>query len=470
MTSGSNNDLGFAAQAGAKKLFLRYGLGFLINIAGTVIIARRGGPELWGLFAISQVVLNVFVVLSQGCWAFLIQNRTPPTREEVGNCYSLQAMISGLWALLVLCLSPAIARHLSSNELFPLLLGTVFGGFFYGWRYVVCGLSERDLQYNVSAVTELSDILVFNGIAVAGTLAGHPYAGILAGNFLRGVVSGMFALSMTRNKLYFRFSCDMIRRIAQFSLPYSGFAALQWLPIYAGPVVAGMFLGVRELGLLQLAYKTMEYPRVLVTISSRISMSFFSRLGTQADEVLSGVVKTLDNLIYFLVPAMGLIAALGPVWIPMVYGSPWLQMSDVMLMILYPHLVMAMMMILTALLSARGNSRSSFVFYGVYNVVYWSAVIIVTPRLLFFGLPVTEWIALIGCVVLLKELRSIGVSSGILARYGALLMAATIGAALLHAVALHRTPLETSMVGFIITGLWFAFSPARKEMVQWMRR
>ena len=470
MTSGSDNDLGFAAQAGAKQLFFRYGLGFLINIAGTVVIARRGGPELWGLFAISQVVLTVFAVLSQGCWAFVIQYRTPPTRDEVGNCYSLQAMISALWALMVLCLSPAIARHLSSKELFPLLLGTVFGGFFYGWRYVICGLSERNLQYQVSALTELSDIMVFNGIAVAGTLAGHPYGGILAGNILRGVVSGIVALSTAQNELYFRCSSDVIRRIARFSLPYSGFAALQWLPIYAGPVVAGLFLGVRELGLLQLAYKTVEYPRVLVTISSRISMSLFSRLGTQADEVLNGVVRTLNSLFLFLVPAMGLIAALGPVWIPPVYGSAWLPMSDVMLVILYPHLVMAMMMILTSLLSARGNSRASLVFYGVYNAVYWSAVVIVTPHLQFFGLPATEWIALVGCVVLLRELRSTGIGAGIFARYGGTLLAASLGAALLHEVALHRTLLESILAGFIMTGLWFAFSPARKEIVQWIKR
>jgi hypothetical protein len=85
---------------------------------------------------------------------------------------------------------------------------------------------------------------------------------------------------------------------------------------------------------------------------------------------------------------MGLIAALRPAWIPLVYGSAWLPMSDVML-ILYPNLV-AMMMILTS--PYAEVITASFVFYGAYNVVYWSTVSSL-PSFAIFGLPAAEWIA-----------------------------------------------------------------------------
>jgi PST family polysaccharide transporter len=470
MNSGKSESLVSVAQSGVKQLLLRYGIGFIINIAGTVIIARKGGPELWGLFAVSQVVLTVFVVLSQGCWAYVIQSKSSPSAVEIGNCYLLQTIISVVWILIVLGLSSTLSQHITSNDLLPLLLGTVLGGFFYGWRYVIGGLSERNLQYQVVTITELSDIVVFNGVAIILSIAGHPYYGILAGNCLRGILSMLVAMRVSREKVYFRLESSVLMRIARFSVPYSGFAALQWLPIYAGPVFAGIFLGIKELGLLQLAYKTVEYPRVLVTVTSRISMSLFSRLGATTDDLRSGLKHTIDALNYLLIPAMFLIAALGPVWIPFVYGPQWLPMSDIMLIIMFPHLTMSMMMIITTLLSSQGKSQASFIFYCMYNALYWSALVILTPLLQFYGLPITEWVSLAGCVILLTQLRSLGIGMKFVFQYARLLLFATLCAVIVWSVAHHRTHIEAIIVGFMMTISWFLFSPARKEMVKWISR
>ena len=458
------------AQAGAKKLLLRYGVGFLINIVGTIVIVRTGGPELWGSFAVSQVVLTVFALLGHGCWGYLIQHPATPDRKTIGNCYSLQTILSIAWSMLALSITPLLVDRLSSSALFPLVLSTLCGGFFYGWRYVVCGLSERDLKYGVATAAELTDIVVFNIIAITCALAGRPFEGLIAGNLLRGIVSTFVALRISTHRLFFDFDKDVLTKIWKFSIPYTSFIALQWLPIYAGPVVAGSLLGIRELGILQLAYKTMEYPRVLVTIAFRLSMSIFSRTGRTARE-LQDSLNTVLKLMYFaLLPALCLIVALSPLWVTVVYGSAWIDMSKVMIIIVLPHLTMAMMMIMSSLLSAQGNSRSAFIFYGVYNILYWPALFMCSSSFGFFGLPATEWIALIAAPVLVLQVKSSGVSARLIINYCALLLAASIATLLAWLIARHRTLTEAFFAVIIMTIMWFLVSPARKEILEWIKQ
>ena len=470
MVSELKENIGLAAKAGARQLFLRYGIGFLINIAGTIVIARKGGPELWGIFAVSQVVLTVFALLSHGCWGYLIQSETVPDRKTIGNCYSFQSFLSIAWSLLILVFSPVLANRLSSQDLFPLLASTVLGGFFYGWRYVTCGLSERNLQYSVAAVAELSDILTFNGIAVVLALAGHPYQGIVAGNLFRGVISTYVALRKAAEPLYFSFDGEIIIKIGKFSSPYTSFIALQWLPIYGGSVVAGLFLWIRDLGLLQLAYKTVEYPRVLVTIAFRLSMSVFSRTDKTISELQNSLKKILDILYFMLVPAMGLIVALSPRWVPVVYGGTWTAMSDVMVIIMFPHLAMAMMMILSSLMSAHGGAQKPFFFYGVYNILYWPVLIVLTRSAGFFGLPVTEWVALAACMVLIRQLSEAGIATNMVFGYLTVLLAAAGLTTLLWLIALHRSLTETISAAIIMSVLWFIGSPVRREIVGWVKK
>lgn len=468
MTFDQKENIGFATQAGAKQLFLRYGVGFLINVAGTIVIARKGGPALWGLFAVSQVVLTIFAVLSHGCWGYLIQNKSVPDRQLIGNCYTLQTLISVSWAVIILALSSFLSDRLSSKDLFPLLLATVFGGFFYGWRYVICGLSERNLQYGTAAAAELSDILVFNSVAVALALFGYPYYGILAGNIFRGVVSTFVAHRRARQNIYFLFERSTFKRVARFSFPFSSFIALQWLPIYAGPVVAGSFLTVRELGILQLAYKTVEYPRVVVTIAFRLSMSVFARAGQTVEEIRQSTQKVVDFLFFLLVPAMIILVGVSPLWVPFVYGAAWLKMTSVMGIIVFPYLIMALMMILSSLQSARGNAKASFTFYAIYNCFYWSSLIIMVTKIGFYGAPVAEWIALIGCTVLLLELRSTTGILKIVIKYIIILSVVSGAVLFLGQVALYRSLLQTVVLGSTLIIVWFLFSPAKKEMAKWL--
>lgn len=179
--------------------------------------------------------------------------------------------------------------------------------------------------------------------------------------------------------------------------------------------------------------------------------------------------RTIDVLYLVLVPVMGLLVALGPVWIPVIYGRQWLPMSNIMLIILFPHLAMAMMMILSSLMSAQGNSRGSFIFYGIYNCIYWSALIVLTPRFGFLVFPFTEWIALAGCFILLMELRSIGFDTTMVWKYAGVLVLAVSGSTFLWTIARYRSLLETVILTIAISALWVTMSPGRKEIIRWAK-
>ena len=470
MSSENINTLSSAARSGAMQLVFRYGLGFLFNIIGTVIIARQGGPELWGLFAISQVGLTVFSVLSHGCWGFIIQSQSPPTQEEIGNCFFLQSILSALWAIVVLAAAPFLASRLSAVGLVPLLLATTGGGFFYGMRYVICGLSERYLQYRVAARAELADIIVFNVVAITLTLIGHPYFGILAGNLLRGALSLVVALASSKQRIFFRYQKEIFNRIARFSMPYAGFIALQWFPIYAGPVVAGSFLSIRELGILQLAYKTVEYPRVLSTVAFRLSASVFSRLKQEGDQVERYVRRMLDMLFFLLVPIMGVLVGLSSIWVPFVYGKAWSGMSSVMAIIVIPYLLMAMMLIINSLLSSLGSVKISFLFYSAYNVVYWSALIVMTATLGFYGAPCAEWIALISIPVLLLMSQPMPFHPNVFTFNAAKVIAAGGAIMLLRQISISRSLIESLTLCGLLSVFWVAFSPAKKELKEWIQQ
>ena len=138
-------------------------------------------------------------------------------------------------------------------------------------------------------------------------------------------------------------------------------------------------MSVQDIGILQLSYKTSEYPRVLVTIASRLSISVFSNMKKSDIDLQEGIEKAMYLLYFLLIPGLGLVVALSPIWIPFVYGEAWIRMSNVIMIIVFPFLIMAMMSLFSSLLSSQGIVKGPFLFFGVYNIIYWPTLIILNP-------------------------------------------------------------------------------------------
>lgn len=403
---GATRELEGTALKGAGFFLVRYGVGFILNFSGSVVVARLLGPRFWGLYAISYFILTLHTLISLGVWGYLVRSPREPGPKEIQTCFTLQHVIGALGALLtIFVVAPSLSRYFGDEALTPLVRGAGVGGYFYCWRWTALALAERRMDYRKPAAAELLDIFVFNLCAVAGVFLGHGVWGLTLGNALRGATSALYSHFTISRRVGLGWDLGALRGIARFAPAYLAFTLLQWLPVHAGPVLVGFLVNAQALGYVQLAYRILEYPRVLVTLTFRVGMSAYSKLQDQP-LALNDLVQRSLNLLYWLIaPTIALMAALSPWWVPAVYGRAWLPMVDVMFLLAVPFMVTAGYTVLATALSAKGDVKEAALFQAAYNALYWLAAFVLIPKLKHLGLPAAEWAALAAGGILLWEYR-----------------------------------------------------------------
>ncbi len=451
-------------------LLFRYGVGFGANLLGSIVLINVLGAEVWGGYAISFLLLNSFMFLSFGVWGYLVQRPVPLTPADLNGCLLIQHGALLTWtAVILLWLEPWLGLRFAGSHLRPMVYGATIGGYFYCWRWFLLGLAERKLDYRTVALAGVSDAVTFNTVAIVGALLGHGVGGIAVGNVARGLVGAGVAFQRTRPSLGWKTDWPSVRRIVRFGVPFFAFSTLQALPANLAPTFAGLFLGsAATLGLIWQAYRLLEYPKVLVTIAFRISMSSYSRLQETGGPFRAAAMRGLSLLFHLIGLAIVVMAALAPLWVPFLYGPEWKETARLMGFLAVPFVVTGCYLFLAVVLCARGHSTDGALFQGIYNAVYWSSAAVFIPRLRALGLPAAEWLALLCGGVLLLLCRRRGLPIPVFPY----LMKLALGAGVVwvcHQLIAQQQPWVAVGVVFLFLVSWVSFMRADLRSVrQWL--
>jgi len=390
----AQTEIKIKAGKGIFVLILRYGLCFILNFVGSIILIRNLGAEVWGQYALSYFALLSFVFLTYGIWGYILQAPETPTKE-LGMCFAIQQALSFGWALIILIwISPRAAAYFGGDNVALMLMGSALGGYFYSWRWLISAWQERKMDYWGVGASELIDALVFNVTAVILTLRGHGILGIALGNALRGIASALYLRVRARLSIQIGFNWPAFKGIWKFGLPFGFYNSLNWLPNQALPILVGIFLGPAALGYVALAYRLMEYPKVLVTLVVRISISYYSRLAGDLETYRKEMLQGFDYLLLLLSFSIVLLSGLSWLWVPAVYGKDWKLSAIIMMIISVPFIVSGCVSFFSVSLSARGKVNQVALVQLLFNLVFWGTAVILIPRLKDLGLPVSEWVAL----------------------------------------------------------------------------
>src|SRR5438105_14006839 len=170
---------------------------FGLNLVCTVILARLLTPGDFGLVAMVTAVTGFLAMFRHAGLAIPTVQRENITHAQVSNLFWINLGISGLCALIVAALSPAIAWFYRDPRItyITLLLSTTFliGGF----RVQHLALLKRQMRFKVIALIEVGSMAtgVLVGVVMAllryryWSLVGLNLATEITGFLLTGLVS-----------------------------------------------------------------------------------------------------------------------------------------------------------------------------------------------------------------------------------------------------------------------------------------
>src|SRR5437762_8404632 len=170
---------------------------FVLNLASTVILARLLTPRDFGLVAMVTVVTGFLAMFRHAGLAIPTVQREQITHAQVSNLFWINLGVSGLCALILAALSPAMAWFYRDSRItyITLALSTTF--LIAGFRVQHLALLKRQMRFKAIALIEVGSMAtgVFVGIVMAllhfryWSLVGLSLATEIASFLLTGTVS-----------------------------------------------------------------------------------------------------------------------------------------------------------------------------------------------------------------------------------------------------------------------------------------
>jgi polysaccharide transporter, PST family len=292
----------------------------VLGFGGTVALARLLNPSDFGIIAIGISVTLIGGLLADGgLGAGLIRRERPPDKEELASLTALQLGVT----LICLAATAAIALPVAGEAGLAITVMaasmpiTVL-------QFPSRILLERGLFYRPMAAVEVSQVFLFNVVAIALVAAGLGVEGVAIAMVGRAAVGAVLMIRV--GPIGFpapRFSWERIRPLMSFGVR---FQAINGAWILREQLLNAVFVaiaGVSVLGLWRLVTRLMQVPELLLQSLWRVSFPAMSQWVALRHEVVPVIARSSGIAAVGVATVMTALAASAPGLVPSVFGESW---------------------------------------------------------------------------------------------------------------------------------------------------
>lgn len=317
--------LGRKVKAGARWSIANTVTMRIATFATTIVLARTVfGPQAFGLYAVSQLVLALLLSVNEMAVSLAIVRWDDDVRSFAPTVFTLSVAFSTLIYGALYVIAPEAARLLGSpgatSMIRLLCVCVVIDG-------VICvpfALLTRTFAQNRLMLVNALNFVVTTGITFWLAFHGVGPISFAWGAVIGGVVALVAAFFAAPFLVLPGWNTSQVRRLMRFGLPLAG-ASLLMLGVYnVDSAIVGSTLGPTALGLYSLAFNISSWPaRSISEAARRVSFAGFSRLAHSAEQLSDGFSRALGLVMAVTVPACVLLATLAQPLIRLVYGARW---------------------------------------------------------------------------------------------------------------------------------------------------
>lgn len=304
--------------------YLAQGIIFIVTFGSTVVVARLVSPRDFGISAMANAITTVINVLMSFGLAKYLMREIDLTQELLQSLFTVNAIMSALYSLLILTGavaagsffgSPEVGKFLTVFAIFP-LLGMM--------EFVPQALCAREMRFGViAAISVLRAVVVATATAILA-LIGFAYMSFAWAGVIAWLVTGLSYNILVWRPDIWRFRLKGARSILHFGAQMIGISGVGQLSTRAGEMFLGSFLGLTSLGLYSRAsgLPTQLYSNIYGA-GSNVIFSRLSRELRETGSIHETYLQFMRIILGLLWPLMFGLAVLAQPIIHLLYGAKW---------------------------------------------------------------------------------------------------------------------------------------------------
>jgi lipopolysaccharide exporter len=309
--------------------FLTLAGGRLVQIGGTVVLARLLVPEDFGLVALALTIsILLGLVANLGLGGVYVVRQDLDERQE-GTYLTMFLALGAGFAVLMAVLSPLAARVFDEPQLDEIVLGLSVLVFFSGgfnWFYEA--LLQRELEFRSRFLAQMVQAVTYAGTGIVLAASGVGVWSLVAAQIAAAAAYAVALVALAPYRVRPAWdraaAADGVRGGSGFLVQaVTGFAA-QNVDI----LVVGRALGVARLGLYSMAVRLSELPTWFVAESvARVTFPAFARMRHRGEDVRPAFLSALKLVAFVSCPLGILLSGAAEPIVLVVFGEQWAGMA-----------------------------------------------------------------------------------------------------------------------------------------------
>jgi O-antigen/teichoic acid export membrane protein len=302
----------------------------LVTPFSTMILAALLTPVDFGLVAIATFVTALALILVDlGLGKAVIQRQTT-VHEAASTGLWASVAVSAVLYLALWVAAPWIGTAYDDARVVGVIRVAALALPLVASVSIPKAFLFRNMAFRSLFWVNASFLIVQAIASVLLAIAGIGYWALILGQLIGMLVSVGLAWGMVRWRPALGFRWLMLRSMLGFSIwvMVSGFQ--DWLFFYAPNAIAGLFLGVRGLGVYALGFSVaILVPGFLGAAVSDVAYPTFCKLQDTPREVGRNLVKLQALMAAVLFPVAWGISAVAPSAVELLYGQKWQGLGTV---------------------------------------------------------------------------------------------------------------------------------------------
>ncbi|MGE5248936.1 MAG: lipopolysaccharide biosynthesis protein [Bacteroidota bacterium] len=311
--------------------FLAYGLGRLVVLVTTSILARILSKTEFGLVAVAVVAINYLSVIKDlGLGVALIQKKGD-IEEAADTVFTANLFIGLAMSLLVIPLSPWIAAYFKDPAITPVLrwMGVTFLLNALGSVHV--NRLMRELDYRRKFIPDMGNSIVKGVVSIAMAFAGYGVWSLVFGQLLGTLASVILVWIILPWRPRLSFNRAIATGLMKFGVTITGDDVLNQIIDNIDYVIVGRMFGLVQLSIYTLGYRLPEMLLIgNLWIMGGVMFPAFSRVQDRPSELRRGFLASIRVVEMIALPvSVGLFIAADPI-VRVVFGDQWLEVIPVL--------------------------------------------------------------------------------------------------------------------------------------------